>query len=705
MSLTDTINCFSEPEPAGRDKWMAFCQGHDDGANRGRKSLSLRLVHDEDGRKVLVHCFAGCQASEAVAAAGLTMSDLFEREAVPRVFASKPTVVATYDYVTADGELRYQVLRYEPKGFSQRRPDPASPHHNPPAWLNNMHGVEPLLYRLDKIQQAGKARRWLCITAGEKDADRFAAFGWPATTNHGGEGQWKDAHTVQALAIKPQLVVILEDHDDAGMKRTARIAPAFLAAGVTVKVITAAELGGLPPKGDVSDWLDAGHDKDELLEIIKQTRSYVAPATGKQIPTHSLSIQDGTDIVRRRMDWLWPGRLARGVPTLLIGDPDLGKGLTLSDITARITTGRPWVDEPLETPPREPRHVIILSAEDPADIILEPRLHAAGADPRYYTIVNGVIGADGEERGLSLEVDVAELNLLAEERNSAALIIDPLNAYLSSTETNTDNKVRVSLKPLIRMIAQRNLASIALMHLGKDSDRAALYRSLGSIGFTAAARASFCVARDPADPQSLRRLFLPVKFNIGPAPRGLVFQVTPDSVPAPDGGEPISTARVEWLPETTTVTADEALGRSKGGADKAEAAELFLEKALGSGPVLVEALKEQAKTKQISRRALEQAKKTVGVRYRKVGLGGAWECYLDSQAVFDVDASTTTQVVENGASSPLLHSLPPPFPATLRGREWKYQGVTERGGRDHSTPPTRVAENGASREASDLEVF
>src|ERR1700737_3977237 len=114
-----------------------------------------------------------------------------------------------------------------------------------------MDGIPPVLYRLDKIQQTDKKKPWLCICEGERDADALAALGLPATTNHGGAGQWQDTHTEQALAIKPQFVVIFEDHDDAGMKRTARIAPAFLAAGVSVKVITSDELGGLPAKGDI----------------------------------------------------------------------------------------------------------------------------------------------------------------------------------------------------------------------------------------------------------------------------------------------------------------------------------------------------------------------------------------------------------------------------------------------------------------------
>jgi hypothetical protein len=36
---------------------------------------------------------------------------------------TNPKIVATYDYCDEHGNLLYQVLRYEPKTFKQRRPD------------------------------------------------------------------------------------------------------------------------------------------------------------------------------------------------------------------------------------------------------------------------------------------------------------------------------------------------------------------------------------------------------------------------------------------------------------------------------------------------------------------------------------------------------------------------------------------------------
>lgn len=54
----------------GVGRWSAICPAHEDRS----PSLSVREV--EDGR-LLVYCFAGCEAGDVLAAVGLEMADLF----------------------------------------------------------------------------------------------------------------------------------------------------------------------------------------------------------------------------------------------------------------------------------------------------------------------------------------------------------------------------------------------------------------------------------------------------------------------------------------------------------------------------------------------------------------------------------------------------------------------------------------------------
>jgi hypothetical protein len=56
-------------EPRGKGRWMARCPAHRDRV----PSLSIREADD----RVLLHCFAGCEARAVLTAVGLSLSDLF----------------------------------------------------------------------------------------------------------------------------------------------------------------------------------------------------------------------------------------------------------------------------------------------------------------------------------------------------------------------------------------------------------------------------------------------------------------------------------------------------------------------------------------------------------------------------------------------------------------------------------------------------
>jgi hypothetical protein len=155
--------------------------------------------------------------------------------------AAEPSnIVATYQYKDADGALLYEVLRYEPKTFRQRRPDGNG------GWTWKA-GERRVLYRLQELLEYPDAS--VFITEGEKDADRVASLGHCATTVACGD--WTP-DCVNALAGRD--ILILEDNDEAGRKKAHEAAAALHSVAKTVRIV---RLPGLPEKGDVSDWLDA----------------------------------------------------------------------------------------------------------------------------------------------------------------------------------------------------------------------------------------------------------------------------------------------------------------------------------------------------------------------------------------------------------------------------------------------------------------
>jgi len=180
------------------------------------------------------------------------MADLFLTPIAPKptVAHSTTKLVATYDYKDEQGNLLYQVLRFEPKSFKQR-------HKNGNGeWVWTMEGVRRVLYHLPEVLQAEE----VFYVEGEKDADNLIAWGKIATTSSGGANNWKPE---LAAALKDKKVILIPDNDGAGYKYMQSVGNAAVEAGADVWQIL---LPGETVK-DVSDWIDAGGDAERLLDL------------------------------------------------------------------------------------------------------------------------------------------------------------------------------------------------------------------------------------------------------------------------------------------------------------------------------------------------------------------------------------------------------------------------------------------------------
>ena len=235
--------------------WTAKCPAHDD------RRASLSLGTGDDGR-TLLHCHAGCSLDAILGVVNLEKRDLF-----PDTTTAKATISAEYAYRDEGGAHLYDVVRFAPKDFRQRRADGT--------W--KMAGVRRVLYRLRELQ--GQTIAY--IVEGEKDADRLRAIGLPSTTNAGGAGKWRDDYTAQLKAAGVESIVVLPDNDAPGRQHAATVAATCHAAGLKVKIV---ELPKLPEKGDVSDWIDVGHTRKELVALVKATPLYT-PAAAPDLAT------------------------------------------------------------------------------------------------------------------------------------------------------------------------------------------------------------------------------------------------------------------------------------------------------------------------------------------------------------------------------------------------------------------------------------
>jgi hypothetical protein len=169
-------------------------------------------------------------------------------------------IVATYDYGDEHGELLFQVCRFAPKTFRQRRPDGRG------GWEWSTKGTRMVPYHLAELVAAratasGTPWRYY-IVEGEKDVERLMQWGVVATCNPGGAGKW---HNDFCRYFSGGDVVVIPDNDDAGRKHAQAIA-ANLAPVASVRIV---ELQGLPEKGDVSDWIQAGGTQSDLETLVE----------------------------------------------------------------------------------------------------------------------------------------------------------------------------------------------------------------------------------------------------------------------------------------------------------------------------------------------------------------------------------------------------------------------------------------------------
>ncbi len=360
-----------------------------------------------------------------------------------------------------------------------------------------------------------------------------------------------------------------------------------------------------------------------MSKITKSTSSQTVSAVraGISKSTHSKIIihRQASEIEMKKINWLWPNRIARGKITLLSGNPGLGKSQIIAYITNIITNSGIFADKTACAD----GNVIILSAEDDAADTIVPRLKAAGANLTKVTIIESIL-KNNKENQFNLTTDISALeNLLITLGNVSTIFIDPLSAYLGNIDDHRNGEVRAILSLLAKLAEKYQVAIICISHHNKSGSTEALLRVLGSIGFVAAARAAFAVIKDPDDEN--RRYFLPLKNNIGNDKTGLVFSIEPFLV-----DDVIETSRIKWIDGTITKTADEII-RIQANPHKKTArdeAKEMMKELLSTGSKNSADVISKIQDAGYSLRTIERAKTDLGVISKKSGFEEGWLWHL-----------------------------------------------------------------------------
>jgi len=213
--------------------WVAKCPAHKD----TNPSLSLS---DSDGT-VLVHCHAGCEQHAVVAA--LKTRGLWESD------QQKSILTNTYAYTDEAGQLLYEVCRFEPKNFKQRRPANGG-------WRWGLGDVRRVPYHLPELLEAAI----IFIAEGERDVDALRDAGFCATCNSGGAGKWRPEFNP---LFSGKEVCILPDADPPGWRHALDVARGLVGIAAKIQILE------LPGAKDPAEWLAQGHSECELIELVE----------------------------------------------------------------------------------------------------------------------------------------------------------------------------------------------------------------------------------------------------------------------------------------------------------------------------------------------------------------------------------------------------------------------------------------------------
>lgn len=199
-----------------------------------------------------------------------------ERPKVETAPRPERKVVAVYSYLNKSNQLVYQVVRFEPKSFYQRRPNS----HDSKKWVNHLGehkcengqilpAIEPIIYNLPAVVKS----KLIVIVEGEKDADALKELGLVATCNSGGAGKWRPEF---AGYFAGKNVVIVPDMDafEPGKPESSQFPGqkhALEVARSLTGIVNALKIVELKEHKDAYDYVAAGGTLETFKALISDT--------------------------------------------------------------------------------------------------------------------------------------------------------------------------------------------------------------------------------------------------------------------------------------------------------------------------------------------------------------------------------------------------------------------------------------------------
>jgi AAA domain/Homeodomain-like domain len=376
---------------------------------------------------------------------------------------TEPNIVAVYDYCDEKGELLFQVVRFEPKDFRQRKPDGHG------GWNWKLGDTRRILYRLPELLRAVAVGETIFIPEGEKDVDNLRAVGLEATTSPGGVKKWRNEYSNH---LRGADVVVLVDNDAPGREHAAQVAASLRGIAKRVRVLDIGKLwADCPDKGDISDWLAAGGRIETLKAITDALPDVTAHADnwaseGRLKP---LTLSELFDLeIKAREMMLDPILPEKGL-VMVYAYRGVGKTHVALGIAYAVASGGTF----LKWKAPKPRRVLLVDGEMPA-AALRDRLAGIVASAQQEAALDAmrVIAGDLiEEGGIGNLADPAVQAELDKYLDGVDLLILDNLSSLTAVIRDNDQESWTTIQQWLLRLRRRGISVLLVHHAGKAGEQ------------------------------------------------------------------------------------------------------------------------------------------------------------------------------------------------------------------------------------------
>ena len=367
----------------------------------------------------------------------------------------------------------------------------------------------------------------------------------------------------------------------------------------------------------------------EIAEKIKTASISAGPSTG-------LDMANMPDVGMKPVEWLWYPVAPFGMVGTILGNPGVGKSFLLTDLGARVSSGR---DLPVYRKPTGKTYkgwVIYITSEGVPDKILKPRLHAAGADMENVTLVRGIYNEEKEFQVLDVRYHLPLLlELIRTEReakkgNCVLVIIDPIASFVSGKANLNDSvQARHALDAIARFAEEASVSVLVAVHPNKDETKKIMARAAGSMQMSAAVKTAWIVAEPKDDDPLNMRYFAPYKIQTVEFNKNEALPFYLDDANFEYDGKFFEMARIRWSEKTVKCDVEKIISpRADEGLPQAAKVRAWLKEQMKSGRRLARELYSKAEEEGFSKWQLWRAKVSLDVQDMPDGFGGPIIWYL-----------------------------------------------------------------------------